>query len=239
MSCEATRIYTSLSYRAKKVHDGSSNEFELIHTVLPPYYALRALKEAIYRMEWECELALNEILQRIYVTDHNKELEYYSLQTQYVLAEPISEPRAQRDDYCWKFRNHGAKDIVQHHLSPTNSIGAQLAILLALSFASIFRLAARIISSLRFCRAVCRSCLLADHPCFELVSSCEDVSEIFTFEERLYLLIKSIGAAGTFVTGLVCPLWAGVPIGIGGCGWNEGGGYGRYYVSRNFCQRSS
>ena len=160
------------------------------------------------------------------------------MQTQYVLAEPISEPRAQRDDYCRKFRNHGAKDIVQHHLSPTNSIGAQLAILLALSFASIFRLAARIISSLRFCRAVCRSCLLADHPCFELVSSCEDVSEIFTFEERLYLLIKSIGAVGAFVTGLVCPLWAGVPIGIGGCGWNEGGGYRRYCVSRNSCQRS-
>lgn len=62
MSCEATRIYTSLSYRAKKVHDGSPGEFELIHAVLHPYYALRALKEAIYRMEWECELHLMKFL---------------------------------------------------------------------------------------------------------------------------------------------------------------------------------
>lgn len=102
----------------------------------------------------------------------------------------------------------------------------------ARSFSCIFRLAAIIISSLRFCKRRCLSLLFCDHAlsCCTIVEdpALETVfnSSVFTLEARLYLDIKSwacIFGVDWLELAVAVAGVAGTE-GIGICGWKDGGG---------------
>lgn len=97
----------------------------------------------------------------------------------------------------------------------------------AFAFSSIFRLAARIISSLLRCRLACLS-FLSWLQAFPL--GCSSVAVVVacpTLEARLYRVIRS---GWTGLAGCLVALRAGPPVGVAvleGGSWKLGGGYGQ------------
>jgi hypothetical protein len=107
--------------------------------------------------------------------------------------------------------------------NPNNACNAMITAryqVLFACFSIIFRLAARIISSLRFCSKVCRSVLLFDHANFV---SCDCSAVTSPLPSRLYLCIR-FGPDGDLTVG--CEgLDDGGGVGGGGrFGWKLGGG---------------
>lgn len=102
----------------------------------------------------------------------------------------------------------------------------------ALAFSSIFRLAARIISSLLRCKLACLS-FLSWLQAFPL--GCSSVAVVVawpTLEARLYRVIRS---GWTGLAGCLVALRAGPPVGVAvleGGSWKLGGGYGQ--ISERF-----
>jgi hypothetical protein len=91
------------------------------------------------------------------------------------------------------------------------------------SCASIFLLAAKIISSLLFCKFICLSFLSALHAFFG-VSSCAGSSVCANFEDKLYLVIRS-GCVG-FVAGRAAVVAVrGAAAGAGVGKLKDGGAY--------------